>query len=32
VITDTGAGQITSTTTNTFGGPRSGLVTATINF
>lgn len=31
-ITDTGAGQITSTTTNTFGGPRAGLVTATITF
>lgn len=31
-ISDTGAGQITSTTTNTFGGPRVGLITATINF
>ena len=31
-ITDTGAGQITSTTSNTFGGPRAGLVTATITF
>lgn len=31
-ITDTAAGTITSTTTNTFGAPRSGLVTARIEF
>ncbi|WP_158615561.1 TonB-dependent receptor [Acidipila sp. EB88] len=31
-ITDTGAGQITSVTTNTFGQPRAGLITATISF
>jgi hypothetical protein len=31
-ITDTSVGQITSTTTNTFGGPRSGLVSARFIF
>jgi hypothetical protein len=31
-ITDAGAGQITSTTTNHFGGPRSGLITARLTF
>ena len=31
-ITDAGAGQITSTTTNSFGGPRAGLITARIQF
>ena len=31
-ITDTGVGQITSTTSNTFGGPRSGLVSGRFIF
>lgn len=31
-VTDSGAGQITSTTTDHFGGPRSGLITARIQF
>ncbi len=31
-ITDASVGQITSTTTNTYGGPRAGLVSARITF
>ncbi len=31
-ITDTAVGQITSTTTKSFGGPRSGLITARFTF
>lgn len=31
-ITDTSVGQITSTTTKSFGGPRSGLITARLVF